>query len=103
MVAIHCVEETRACETNPSSPAVSPPCARNRVRVDRQDAEKLIDAIQQADGRDQQRGAVSTAAEDVRAALGASHPVPLTYQVRIAASEAQALAQRLLSAAGFGS
>ena len=79
------------------------PLTRNRVRVDKRDAEALIDAIQQADHGDDPDDAVSAAAENVRVALRASYPVPLTYQVRIAPTEARALACALLSAAGLDS
>jgi hypothetical protein len=74
---------------------------RNRVRVDRQDADTLIDAIQQARSGGQDDPVIA-AAENIRVALRASYPVPLTYQVRIDPTEAQALARALLSAAGLG-
>jgi hypothetical protein len=79
------------------------PFMRNRVRVDKQDAEALIDAIEQAPRRGDQDDAVIAAAENVRVALRASYPVPFTYEVRIAPTEAQALARGLLSAARLGS
>ena len=76
------------------------PLMRNRVRVDRQDAEALIDAIQQAHA--ETRGdAVTAATETIRVALRDSFPVPLTDQVRIDPARALALAQALRSAAGL--
>jgi hypothetical protein len=76
------------------------PLMRNRVRVDRKDAEALIDAIQQAHAGN--RGeAVTAATTKIRVALGDSFPVPLTDQVRIDRAQALALAQALRSAAGL--
>lgn len=74
------------------------PLMPNRVRVDRQDAEALIDAIQQAHAGN--RGdPVTAATEEIRVVLRDSFPVPLTNQVRIEPAQARALAQALRSAA----
>jgi hypothetical protein len=67
------------------------PLMRNRVRVDRRDAEALIDAIQHAHASDQ-AGAVTVATENIRVALRDSFPVPLTDQVRVDPAHALALA-----------
>ena len=74
------------------------PLMRKRVRVDRRDVETLIDAIQQRRSSDPE-DAMTAATNNVRDALQQAFPVPLTDQVRIAATEARALAHALLAAA----
>jgi hypothetical protein len=74
------------------------PLMRNRVRVDKRDAEALIIAIQQTLSGGPE-DAMTAAADGIRDALRRASPVPLTDQVRIVPTEARALAHALLVAA----
>jgi hypothetical protein len=72
------------------------PLMRNRVRVDKQDADALIDSIVAGGGN--QAGLVASAGE-VRRALKAAPLVPFTNQVRLSSEMAHELARALRSAA----
>lgn len=72
------------------------PLVRDRVRVDREDAEALIELIIRAPA--EETDPLTRAAVAVRDALKKAPSVPFTYQVRIAPHQAQQLAAALRSA-----
>jgi hypothetical protein len=72
------------------------PLMRDRVRVDREDAEARIELIIR--GPADETDPLTNAAVAVSDALKKAPPVPLTYQVRIAPHHAQQLAAALRSA-----
>jgi hypothetical protein len=76
------------------------PLMRNRVRIGNREAEALIAAIQQTRSGGSE-DAVPASTDSIRDALHQAFPVPLTDQVRIAPTEARALAHALLVAAGL--
>lgn len=72
------------------------PLLRDRVRVDREDAEALIELIIRAPAGE--TDPLTRAAVGVRNALKDAPTVPFTYQVRISPYQAQQLATALRSA-----
>jgi hypothetical protein len=85
------------------------PLMRGRVRVDKREVYRLVDAIVASvpgplTDRSFDSGAgsdVLAVAEDVREALRHAYPVPLTDEIRLPAQYAAELARRLRSAPGI--
>jgi hypothetical protein len=76
------------------------PVLHDRVRVDKQDAERLIERILRgAQGADGASADISEAALSVREELRDAKPVPLTYQVRLRTAACRDLADLMRRAA----